>query len=725
MFTLGKGHTQLRAWQDELYALIEDQYPDSFREKMEKERKVFSYANRPADVRLVICMREDYLPHLSVLKSRIHSIDRVIFRLTGLDRTQAREVIGMRGKGIRDEALVENILRSSSTGEPGTQPAAAGEDLEVEPILLSLLCYRLWEKADTVLLTKEDRDRVIGEFYDSQTRDIPDRVQKYIEKNLVNESGDRVPLRLDDRNRYRRYLQKLMARRILGPVSYYDRECIEIIHDVLAAVIHVRRRKRRFKTWKFIIAGLSLALMIFIFLVISINDQYHKAYINNLIFEAREMLPVNSMKALRIAEFAYRETAPPPPRLLRTLSDIVATTLTEPLYTTISKHKGNILSTVFSPDGTRILTASDDNTAKLWDLRGNLLMDLHKHTKAVNSALFSPNGTLILTASDDNTAKLWDCQGNLLTDFNKHTGAVNSASFSPNGTFILTASDDNTTKLWDLRGNLLADLNKHTKAVNSALFSPNGTLILTASDDTTAKLWNLEGTLLADLNKHTKAVNSAIFSPNGIRILTASDDTTAKLWDLRGNLLADLNKHTKAVNSALFSSDGTLILTASGDSTAKLWDPQGYLSANLNRYIEGVISTVFSPDDTHSLTTSLDSITKLWVSHGYLLADFNKHMEGVTSAVFSPDGTHILTASLDNTAKLWDLRGNLLTDFNKQTDFVLSAVFSPGGTRILTASKDGTAKLWYTPEAIIQWLKTAPIPRLTEEEIKRLKNSDE
>jgi len=47
-------------------------------------------------------------------------------------------------------------------------------------------------------------------------------------------------------------------------------------------------------------------------------------------------------------------------------------------------------------------------------------------------------------------------------------------------------------------------------------------------------------------------------------------------------------------------------------------------------------------------------------------------------------------------------------------------VFSPDGTRILTASADNTAKVWYTPEAIYEWLKTAPIPQLTAEEKKEL-----
>jgi hypothetical protein len=91
-----------------------------------------------------------------------------------------------------------------------------------------------------------------------------------------------------------------------------------------------------------------------------------------------------------------------------------------------------------------------------------------------------------------------------------------------------------------------------------------------------------------------------------------------------------------------------------------------------------------------------------------------KHKAMVYSAVFSPDGTRILTASYDGTAKLWDIQGNLLADLNKHKNVVWSAVFSPDGTRILTTSADGTAKVWYIPEAIYQWLKTAPISKLSE-----------
>jgi WD40 repeat protein len=66
---------------------------------------------------------------------------------------------------------------------------------------------------------------------------------------------------------------------------------------------------------------------------------------------------------------------------------------------------------VFAPDGRRILTASYDKTARLWDPNGKPLATLQGHTSSVNSAVFSPDGGRILTASLDRTARLWDSAG--------------------------------------------------------------------------------------------------------------------------------------------------------------------------------------------------------------------------------------------------------------------------------------------------------------------------
>jgi WD40 repeat protein len=61
-----------------------------------------------------------------------------------------------------------------------------------------------------------------------------------------------------------------------------------------------------------------------------------------------------------------------------------------------------------------------------------LLTTFQGHTAAVNSAIFGANGRRVLTASSDKIARLWEAEsGQLLATFRGHTSAVNSAVFSP------------------------------------------------------------------------------------------------------------------------------------------------------------------------------------------------------------------------------------------------------------------------------------------------------
>ncbi|MCH7919763.1 MAG: hypothetical protein IIC50_17475 [Planctomycetes bacterium] len=70
------------------------------------------------------------------------------------------------------------------------------------------------------------------------------------------------------------------------------------------------------------------------------------------------------------------------------------------------------------------------------------------HTTGVRSVAFSPDGTRVLTGSRDETAKLWDAEtGQEIRTFLGHTGWVFSVAFSPDGTRVLTGSRDHTAKL--------------------------------------------------------------------------------------------------------------------------------------------------------------------------------------------------------------------------------------------------------------------------------------
>jgi WD40 repeat protein len=365
-------------------------------------------------------------------------------------------------------------------------------------------------------------------------------------------------------------------------------------------------------------------------------------------------------------------------------------------------HTKNVTSAFFSPDGTKVVTASEDKTAKIWEVStGRLLANLVGHTFGVTSAVFSPDGTKVVTASNDKTAKIWEvATGHLLINLEGHTFYINSAVFSPDGTKVVTASGDSTAKIWDAStGHLLANFKEHKDIVTSAVFNPDGTKVLTTSFDKTAKIWEVvTGHLLINLEEHNFYINSAVFSPDGTRVVTTSGEKTAKIWDAStGHLLTTLKGHTSGVSSAVFSPDGTKVITASFDSTAKIWvAATGQLLANLKEHSDNVASAIFSPDGIKVLTASRDNTAKIWdAATGHLLVNFAGHTSVVKSAVFSSDGTKVVTASFDYTAKIWDATiGHLLTTLKGHTSEVNSAVFNPDGYKLVTASRDNIAKIW-------------------------------
>ena len=114
-------------------------------------------------------------------------------------------------------------------------------------------------------------------------------------------------------------------------------------------------------------------------------------------------------------------------------------------------HKAEVTSASFTSDGKRVVTASGDKTARVWDAEtGKAIGVPMTHDKWVTSASFSPDGKRVVTASWDKTARVWDAEtGKAVGVLMRHDGLVNSASFSPDGRRVVTASDDKTARVWD------------------------------------------------------------------------------------------------------------------------------------------------------------------------------------------------------------------------------------------------------------------------------------
>jgi WD40 repeat protein len=214
------------------------------------------------------------------------------------------------------------------------------------------------------------------------------------------------------------------------------------------------------------------------------------------------------------------------------------------------------LSAVFSPDGSRIVTASLDKTSKVWDAEtGAEIHTLKGHTGVVSSAVFSPDGSRIVTASsEDKTVKVWDaknCAEFLTLDGQTFAGwehrdktarlmgrlSAQWVSLSADGSRFVAARydkyDKKVAKVGDARtGAEELSLTGHTDRIISASFSPDGSRIATASVDGRLKVWDpTTGTEFLSLKGHNGVEWAASFSPDGLRIGTSTRDGTAKVWD--------------------------------------------------------------------------------------------------------------------------------------------------------------------------------------------------
>ena len=112
-------------------------------------------------------------------------------------------------------------------------------------------------------------------------------------------------------------------------------------------------------------------------------------------------------------------------------------------------HAGAVHSAAFSLDGRRLLTASEDGTARIWDAAsGAQLVRMAGQSGPLSSAAFSPDGTRVVTTSGDRTARVWDAATGRELARLEHGSRVYLAMFRPDGAGLVTASENGAVRLW-------------------------------------------------------------------------------------------------------------------------------------------------------------------------------------------------------------------------------------------------------------------------------------
>lgn len=264
---------------------------------------------------------------------------------------------------------------------------------------------------------------------------------------------------------------------------------------------------------------------------------------------------------------------------------------------TFTEHSDSIYALCLSSDGQTLVSGSRDATLKIWHLHtidtynsnsinrliGDGLIDtLTGHSDSINSVSISPNGQIIVSGSEDNTIKLWDLNtGECLATLEKHEAGVRAIALSPDGQLLVSGSADNTIKLWQLPSvesepicpDLIYTLTGHSDDVKCLAISHDGQILASGSQDKTIKLWDLEtGELKTTLVEHWREVNHLIISPDGRSLISCSGDETIQVWNLETfKLLHSFVGHQGAVAVVAISPEGQPLVSSSWDHTIRVW----------------------------------------------------------------------------------------------------------------------------------------------------------
>jgi len=247
-----------------------------------------------------------------------------------------------------------------------------------------------------------------------------------------------------------------------------------------------------------------------------------------------------------------------------------------PAIATLEGNAGPIWSVEFTPDGTRLVTAIDNGTVKIWDVdKRKPDSTLSVHEGATWATSVSADGKLLATGHDDGSVHIVDLgSGETVRSF-KAEGPVRTLKFAPKGTSLAVGTRSGHLGVWDAAtGDKSMSFVGHKGTITHVTFSHDGTTLGSAGGDSTARIWNVAtGRERTEITGHTGGVYGIAFSADDSLVATGGWDRAVRIWDsASGKSLGTLEGHTSDVWAVEFAPTGFLLATVGEDRDVRLWD---------------------------------------------------------------------------------------------------------------------------------------------------------
>jgi len=395
------------------------------------------------------------------------------------------------------------------------------------------------------------------------------------------------------------------------------------------------------------------------------------------------------------------------------------------LKQTLEGHSDQVFTLAFFRDGTRMLSASHDGTARLWDMAtGKVVRTLARGPVHLRCAALSADGAMIATGERGGTIALWNLADEKApTVLQGHTDTVAGLSFTPDRKWLVSGSWDGSVRIWDLESKREeVGWRDHLGGVIDVAVSPvDGRVAVSGGVDRQVRTWNVYGHSRRDVAGYSRVFGLS-YAPDGGRLAVGRRNSLL-IRDLKTGKQRTILQGFDGEVRVAFAPDGQTLATADGSPNSsdkrgagdprvreiKLWDPTtGTLRETLSAESHGTIALAYSPDGRTLAAAERDAslsspgVVRLWDVHTSRVRHTLKGKSWMPRALaFTPDSKVLATAhsttwkSLTGELRLWDVEtGKEICELADHTGAVSTVAFSPDGKTLASGGADSIVILW-------------------------------
>jgi WD40 repeat protein len=357
-------------------------------------------------------------------------------------------------------------------------------------------------------------------------------------------------------------------------------------------------------------------------------------------------------------------------------------------------QKARIESLQVSPDDKTFITASDDQTACVWNLADGKQLYCVRQDKVIEDAIYTKDGKFIITGGDDGSVRIWKSEDGSLVKRFDFGDIVWSLDVSPDSGWLAVGRNDNFATIINLQDFQQKPLDlREPGAVFAISFSPDGKWVGIGTAGGKVILWRFNQGFFYLGPEHTNDVYAVAFSPDSQWVASGGADSMARVAKVTSGGQRLFVKHGDWVEDVVFSPDSTWFATASDDNNVYVWDTvtgQQKLVMSHNGFAQKV---KISPDGQWIASTGFDQTVRIWdaASGGQMM---QAPIGGNGSALsFSIDGKRLLAGDNAGNIFIWDI-STLSARINYMVfpELVHNAKFDPSGSWVAVNTDSKTVQ---------------------------------